>query len=53
MNNRGVVWERETGISVQERPGREIGPTDIMIEVGASGLCGTDLHIAAGEYPFA
>lgn len=53
MTNRGVVWNRESGIAVLEREDQLVGPTDILIEVGASGLCGTDLHIAAGEYPLA
>jgi 2-desacetyl-2-hydroxyethyl bacteriochlorophyllide A dehydrogenase len=47
------VWDRESGIAVLERPDQIVGPTDVLLEVGASGLCGTDLHIAAGEYPLA
>lgn len=53
MNNRGIVWDRESGVSVLDRPDQIVGPTDLLLEVGASGLCGTDLHIAAGEYPLA
>jgi 2-desacetyl-2-hydroxyethyl bacteriochlorophyllide A dehydrogenase len=48
-----IVWRRESGIALEERPERAPGPLDLVIEVGASGLCGTDLHIAAGEYPLA
>jgi 2-desacetyl-2-hydroxyethyl bacteriochlorophyllide A dehydrogenase len=29
------------------------GPGELRVRVEASGLCGTDLHIASGEYPFA
>jgi 2-desacetyl-2-hydroxyethyl bacteriochlorophyllide A dehydrogenase len=47
------VWDRESGIAVLERPDQIVGPTDVLLEVGASGLCGTDLHISAGEYPLA
>jgi NADPH2:quinone reductase len=27
------------------------GPGQVVVEVGACGICGTDLHIAAGEFP--
>ena len=53
MLTTGVVWNRETGVAVVERPTPSPGPKELLIEVGASGLCGTDLHIASGEYPLA
>lgn len=53
MNSTSVIWNRESGISVADRPIASPGPGEILIEVGASGLCGTDLHIASGEYPMA
>lgn len=53
MNSTSVIWNRESGISLAERPVASPGPGHILIEVGASGLCGTDLHIASGEYPMA
>jgi D-arabinitol dehydrogenase (NADP+) len=28
----------------------EVGPDDVLIEVRAAGICGTDLHIFQGEY---
>ncbi|MCB0005413.1 MAG: zinc-dependent alcohol dehydrogenase family protein [Anaerolineales bacterium] len=31
----------------------EIGPEDVLIQVRAAGICGTDIHILKGEYPFA
>jgi NADPH2:quinone reductase len=27
------------------------GPGDVIVEVDSCGVCGTDLHIVAGEYP--
>ena len=36
---------------VVELPVPEPGPADVIIEVGACGVCGTDLHILAGEFP--
>lgn len=34
-----------------ELPSPEPGPGDLLVEVGATGICGTDLHILAGEFP--
>jgi NADPH2:quinone reductase len=36
---------------VQERPDPEPGPGEIVVRVGACGMCGTDVHIAEGEFP--
>lgn len=38
-------------IQVQEMPEPELIPGHVVIEVKATGICGTDLHIQAGEYP--
>ena len=48
-----VVWDGTEGIEVEPRevPGPQRG--ELKIRVEASGLCGTDLHIASGEYPIA
>ena len=48
-----VVWERGEGAVVEEREVSSPGPGELKIEVEASGMCGTDLHIASGEYPLA
>ncbi len=48
-----VVWDGLTGVTVENREVPSPGPRELKIRVEASGLCGTDLHIAAGEYPFA
>jgi D-arabinose 1-dehydrogenase-like Zn-dependent alcohol dehydrogenase len=29
------------------------GPDDVIVEVDSCGVCGTDLHIVAGDYPAA
>ena len=34
-----------------ERPDAVAGPGEVVIELLAAGICGTDLHIEAGEYP--
>lgn len=45
-----VVIQRPNEISVLEREVPEPGPGQLMIQVMASGICGTDLHIYRGEY---
>jgi L-iditol 2-dehydrogenase len=39
-------------IEVREVPIPEIGPTEVLIEVKAAGICGTDLHIFHDEFPY-
>lgn len=34
-----------------ELPAPEPGLSELVIKVGAAGICGTDLHILAGEFP--
>jgi L-iditol 2-dehydrogenase len=48
-----VVWGHPTEVTIESREVPQPGPKELKIRVEASGLCGTDLHIAAGEYPFA
>lgn len=48
-----VVWPGTGGISVESREVPSPNRGELKVRVEASGLCGTDLHIAAGEYPFA
>ena len=38
-------------VSLAERPERDPGAGEALLEVRAAGICGTDLHIEAGEYP--
>jgi D-arabinitol dehydrogenase (NADP+) len=45
-----IVIERPNEISILERDVPEPGPGELMIQVMASGICGTDLHIYRGEY---
>ncbi|HWV35126.1 MAG TPA: alcohol dehydrogenase catalytic domain-containing protein [Thermomicrobiales bacterium] len=51
--NQSVIWDRATGITLASRPEPGARPGEVVVRVEASGLCGTDLHIAAGEYPLA
>jgi L-iditol 2-dehydrogenase len=38
-------------VAYAERPEVVAGPGEVVIEMLAAGICGTDLHIEAGEYP--
>src|SRR5215216_4136186 len=38
-------------VGLVERPEHEPGPGYVTLRVQAAGVCGTDLHIEAGEYP--
>lgn len=48
---KAVVIEKPGTITVQDVPQPEAGPGEVLIKVGACGICGTDLHIADGEFP--
>lgn len=48
-----VIWDDPSGVALEDREVPSPGTGELKIQVEASGLCGTDLHIAAGEYPFA
>ncbi len=39
-------------IEVREVPIPEIGDNDVLIEIKAAGICGTDLHIYHDEFPY-
>ena len=47
---KSISIQRPNEISVLERDVPEPGPGELMIQVQASGICGTDLHIFRGEY---
>ncbi len=48
---KAVVIERPGTIDVTDVAEPDVGPTDVLVRVGACGICGTDLHIADGEFP--
>jgi 2-desacetyl-2-hydroxyethyl bacteriochlorophyllide A dehydrogenase len=47
---KSIVIEQPNEISLLEREVPEPGAGQLMIQVMASGICGTDLHIYRGEY---
>lgn len=48
---RAVVVEHPGSYGVREVEAPRPGPGEVTVEVRACGLCGTDVHIAHGEFP--
>ncbi|MEQ5835255.1 NAD(P)-dependent alcohol dehydrogenase [Marinobacter sp. NFXS9] len=48
---KAAVFVEPGRIEVQERPVPAIGPTDALLRVTTTTICGTDVHILKGEYP--
>ena len=48
---RAVIWEKPGQLAVTEAPDPVPGHGELIIAVGACGICGTDVHIADGEFP--
>jgi L-iditol 2-dehydrogenase len=40
----------EGGVALADRPAPTAGPGEVLVEVIATGVCGTDLHILDGSY---
>jgi 2-desacetyl-2-hydroxyethyl bacteriochlorophyllide A dehydrogenase len=47
---RAVVIEGIGQVTVTDVPEPEPGPREVLVEVAACGICGTDLHILEGEF---
>jgi len=48
---KAVVVHRPHDVRVEDVPDPEVGPKDVLVKVGACGICGTDIHIIDGEFP--
>ncbi len=48
---RAVIIERPGEMRVDDVPAPEAGPGEVVVKVGACGICGTDIHILDGEFP--
>lgn len=46
-----TVFVEPGRIELREKPVPEIGPTDALLRVTTTTICGTDIHILKGEYP--
>jgi 2-desacetyl-2-hydroxyethyl bacteriochlorophyllide A dehydrogenase len=45
------VFDEPERLQVTDRPDPQVQPDELLIRVGACGICGTDLHIAEGTFP--
>src|SRR3954447_12666010 len=48
---RAAVFVRPGLIEIQRKPIPKVGPTDALIRITTTTICGTDVHILKGEYP--
>jgi len=48
---RAAIIDKPGSVRVGEVPDPVPPPGHVVLRVGACGICGTDLHIAAGEFP--
>src|SRR5205809_6607835 len=51
MTMRAVIIDKPGSVRVGNVPDPAPEPHELIIRVGACGICGTDLHIAEGEFP--
>ncbi|HEX2825854.1 MAG TPA: NAD(P)-dependent alcohol dehydrogenase [Burkholderiales bacterium] len=50
---KAAVFERPGRIVLREKPIPRVGPTDALLRITTTTICGTDVHILKGEYPVA
>ncbi len=49
---KAVIWRKPGDLEVADNaPDPRPGAADLLVEVAVCGVCGTDLHIADGEFP--
>ncbi|MHA6323632.1 alcohol dehydrogenase catalytic domain-containing protein [Roseivivax sp. CAU 1753] len=47
---RGIVFHERGGVSLKDLPDPRPGPTEVLVEVHASGICHTDFEVLRGNY---
>lgn len=50
---RAAVFVEPGRIALTEKPIPDVGPTDALVRITTTTICGTDVHILRGEYPVA
>ena len=48
---KAAIFVEKNRIVLDEKPIPEVGPSDALIRITTTTLCGTDVHILRGEYP--
>jgi (R,R)-butanediol dehydrogenase / meso-butanediol dehydrogenase / diacetyl reductase len=46
---KAVVYRKQTGLTVEDRPVPGLQPGEALIRVQLAGICGTDIHLAEGR----
>lgn len=41
---RAAMYHGQRDVRIEEHPEPDVGPGDVLVEVGAAGICGSDLH---------
>jgi threonine dehydrogenase-like Zn-dependent dehydrogenase len=50
---KAAIFVEPGRIEIADKPIPEVGPTDALVRVTTTTICGTDVHILKGEYPVA
>ena len=50
---KAAIFVEKNRIVLDEKPIPEVGPSDALVRVTTTTICGTDVHILRGEYPVA
>ena len=48
---KAVVWTAPHRVEIVEKPVPTPGRDEVLLQVRAAGICGTDLHIISGHHP--
>lgn len=48
---KAVIVEKPGEVRVDDVSAPEAGPGEVVVKVGACGICGTDIHVIDGEFP--
>ena len=46
-----AVFAEPGRIVLESRPVPDVGPSDALVRISTTTICGTDVHILRGEYP--
>lgn len=50
---KAAIFVEKGRIVLDEKPIPDVGPTDALVRITTTTICGTDIHILKGEYPVA
>lgn len=53
MAMKAAVFVKPGRIELRDKPIPQVGPSDALIRITTTTICGTDIHILKGEYPVA